>query len=317
MTNLSRMIGRSALTISTALAIGAAMPAFAAPGADGGKSCHPMAGRGGMTSLTVTGEGEARIAPDMASIQLGVTTQAEGAAEAMSQNSTRQSAVIEALGNAGIEDKDIQTSGLNLSPVMDYGDGRAPTVTGYQASNMVSIRVREVEKLGEVLDAIVGAGANEINGINFMREDGSDAEDDARRAAVEDARHKAEVLAEAAGLSLGPILLLRDTPSPEGPQPMMMRAQAAADAGGVPIAAGELSMTAQVEMEFAMVGDGACVPMRGHGKPHGGPDAQPPAGDLPPPEGIDQGAPAPGEAVVPLGENPDGVAPATDGESSN
>ena len=184
MTKLSKALGRTALAMSTALVVGAAMPAMAAPGPDGGKACHPMAGRGGMTSLTVMGEGEARIAPDMASIQIGVTTQAESAAEAMNQNSTRQSAVIDALGSAGIEDKDIQTSGLNLSPVMDYGEGRAPSVNGYQASNMVSIRVREVAKLGEVLDAIVGAGANEINGINFMREDGSDAEDDARRAAV-------------------------------------------------------------------------------------------------------------------------------------
>lgn len=324
MTLVSRRLVRAALVASTALALGA--PATAAPG-KGHSMCHP-----GMSRLTVTGQGEARAAPDMATIQLGVTTQAASAAEAMRQNSTQQTAVIEALTGAGIEQADVQTSGLNLNPLMDYAEGRAPTVTGYQASNMVAVRVREVARLGEVLDAIVAAGANEINGISFIRDDASASEDEARRAAVEDARHKAEVLAEAAGLTLGPVLVLRDTPAMEGPRPMMMEARAASDAAKVPIAAGEVALSAMVEMQFALSGQD-CGPMpggndhmhgghgHGHGDhpmpgdaptPEGGPatpapgnDAAAPApGDVPPPMGTDSGAPEPGQPVVPMGETP-------------
>lgn len=305
----TRRAGQAVFAMSTALALTMAMPAMAQ---QGGTMCSPMAGNGGMSTISVNGTGEARIAPDMATIQLGVTTQAESAAEAMKQNAERQTAVIAALGEAGIEQADVQTSGLNLNPMMDYGENRAPTVVGYQASNMVSVRVKEIGNLGQVMDAIVNAGANEINGISFQREDGTDAEDDARRKAVEDARRKAEVLAEASGLTLGPVLSLRDTPQPEGPRPMMMEARAASDAASTPIAAGELSMSAQIEAEYALIGDGACAPRKGGHHGHGGHDKSgeqgatddKAAGDMPPPMGTDQGAPAPGEPVVPMGNAP-------------
>ena len=288
MTLVSRRLVRAALVASTALAFGA--PAMAAPGKGGHSMCHP-----GMSRLTVTGQGEARVAPDLATIQLGVTTQAASAAEAMRQNSTQQTAVIEALTGAGIDQADVQTSGLNLNPLMDYAEGRAPTVTGYQASNMVSVRVSDVARLGEVL-------------------------------------------AEAAGLTLGPVLMLRDTPAMEGPRPMMMEARAASDAK-VPIAPGEVALNAMVEMQFALTGQD-CGPMGGgyrHGMGHdhhGGqghdamsegqspvPDdapvpapgndaAAPVPGDVPPPLGTDTGAPEAGEPVVPMGETPEGQAPA-------
>lgn len=343
MTQVSRRLGRIALVASTAVVLAA--PAMAQP--EGGERpfCHPA-----MSRLTVNGTGESRVAPDMASIQMGVTTQAASAAEAMRLNSTQQAAVIEALTGAGIEQGDIQTSGLSLNPVMDYGEGRAPAVTGYQASNMVTVRVRDVPRLGEVLDTIVSAGANEINGITFLRDDNANAQDDARRAAVEDARHKAGVLAEAAGLTLGPVLVLRDSVVAEGPRPMMMEARAAADSAAVPIAAGEIATTATVEMQFALTGQD-CVPMgpgghrhgshgRHHGQDHGvmhgsmqeghspqpggpsdgaaiNPDAPggeagaPVPGDLPPPMGTDTGAPGPDEPLVPMGESPDSGQPSS------
>lgn len=314
MTKVSRRLACAALAASTALVLAA--PAMAAPGKGGGDLCRP-----GLSRLTVTGEGESRVAPDMATIQLGVTTQAASAAEAMRQNSDRQTAVIEALTGAGIAQADVQTAGLSLNPVMDYAEGRAPSVTGYQASNMVSVRIRDVPRLGEVLDAIVAAGANEINGISFIRDDSAAAEDEARRAAVADARHKAEVLAEAAGLALGPVLVLRDTPVAGGPRPMMMEARAASDAAKVPIAAGELAMTAEVEMQFALAGqDGGqdCGPMRGHGPGghghmhgghgHGGHGAM--QGDRPAMPGGPEGLPE-GHPPVPGMDNPgDGAAPA-------
>ena len=291
MTKVPRRLARAALVASTALALGA--PAMAAPGMGGHSMCHP-----GMSRLTVTGEGEARVAPDLAMVQLGVTTQAESAAEAMRQNSVQQTAVIEALTGAGIEPADIQTSGLNLNPMMDYGEGRAPAVTGYQASNMVAVRVKDVARLGEVLDAIVGAGANEINGISFTRDDSSATEDEARRAAVEDARHKAEILAEAAGLTLGPVLVLRDTPSPEGPRPMMMEARAASDAAKVPVAAGEVALSAMVEMQFALTGQD-CGPMGGH-HGHGGMGHGPAGGH----GGSGHGGPDQGGGALPEGHPP-------------
>lgn len=267
----------------------AALPAFGAPALAGpGKDDHArhMAAmrchHGAAGRLSVSGQGEARIAPDMATVQLGVTTQAATAAEAMRQNATQQGAVIAALKEAGIAEKDIQTSGLNLNPMMDYGENRAPQVTGYQASNMVAVRVVAIGDLGKVLDAIVSAGANEINGISFGRQDGADAEDEARRAAVADARHKAEVLAEAAGLSLGRLLSLQDGAAPDLPQPMMrMAADAAPVPEAVPVQAGELAMGATVQMVYALRGGAdAC----GAGMPEGAPDGAP-SGDAAPDDG--------------------------------
>ena len=253
-----KMLRKPALAVTTALIVGMAMPVHAAPNQEGGQMCQGMHGKGQMSSITVNGQGEVRIAPDQAGISLGVTTQAASAAEAMSQNGTQQTSVINALKEVGIEGSDIQTSGLTLSPMVDYGEnGQNPKVTGYQASNMVTIRVKEVDRLGEILDKIVAAGANEINSINFTREDSAAAEDDARRAAVQDARHRAEILAEAAGLTLGPLLVMRDQPQPGGrPEPMMMKAAMADQA--TPVEAGELSLTSSVEIVYALVGEGAC-----------------------------------------------------------
>ncbi|MDO5614491.1 MAG: SIMPL domain-containing protein [Paracoccus sp. (in: a-proteobacteria)] len=202
--------------------------------------------------LTVLGEGQAAVQPDLAVVSLGVTSQADTAAAAMADNSTQQAAVIEALQGQGIEARDIQTSGLSLSAMMDYSEGRAPAITGYQAQNMVTVRVREVARLGEMLDALVQAGANEVQGISFQREDAQDAADDARASAVTEARRRAEVLAQAAGMRLGPVVSLRDVAAATGPQPMMMAR--AESAGSVPVQAGELTITAQVEMVFSMIG---------------------------------------------------------------
>lgn len=264
MNRISTTLGRTGLLGSAAVALWAVLPATEAQAREGVinravEMCHQDHGR-----LNVTGQGEARTAPDMASVQVGVTTQADSASEAMSQNSAQQSAVIDALKAAGIDSKDVQTSGLNLSPMMDYGENRAPTVTGYQARNMVTVRVSDLARLGAVLDSIVSAGANEINGISFDRADGREAEDDARRAAVADAIHKAEILADAAGLKVGQVLQMQDNvTSGGGPRPMMMRAEAGMSRD-VPVEAGEVAIGAQVQMEFALIDEATCpnVPHR-------------------------------------------------------
>ena len=257
-TTLSAGRGRAMAGLLTAAAVVGATPALAGPGCGG-------------AAITVTGEGQALVQPDLATINLGVTTRAEAAAEAMAQNSTAQTAVMETLTAAGIEARDVQTSGLQLTPMMNYDDGKAPTVTGYQAQNMVTVRVRDLAALGSTLDAIVTAGANEINGITFSRDDADAVQDEARRDAVADAKHRAEVMAEAAGLTLGPVLAMRDPVF--GPQPMpemgMMRAMDASATKQMPIAAGELGMSAQVEMRFALTGGEETCAGMGHGGMHG------------------------------------------------
>ena len=247
---------QTARTGLVALALGTA--AMAAPGLAQSAPEAPMTGpQGGqhmmgmmMGRLSVTAEGSARIAPDMATISLGVTTQAETAAQALTQNSAAQQAVIDKLKAEGVAESDIQTSGLNLSPVQAYPEGQAPVVTGYQVSNIVTVQMRDLDKLGTLLDALVAEGANQVQGISFGREDTQSAEDEARVDAIAEARRRAEVMAQAAGVKVGPIVSISEGAAGPGPMPMMMRAQAAS---GAPVEAGELTVTAQVNVIFSLL----------------------------------------------------------------
>ncbi|AUH63777.1 SIMPL domain-containing protein [Paracoccus zhejiangensis] len=301
-------------------ALMAAAPAMAAPGDKPGMGGHHACHGKGMghhgARISVTGEGQALGQPDMATINLGVTTQAETAAAAMTQNSEQQTAVIAALTGSGVEERDIQTSGLNLTPMMDYSrEGQPPRVTGYQAQNMVTVRVRDLAGLGGTLDGLVTAGANEINGITFGRDNSDEMQDEARRDAVADAQHRAEVIAEAAGLTLGPVLTMRDVVYTQGgPEPMMMRQ--AMDAGAskaVPVQGGELTMMAQVEMQFALRDEAAMAECAGMGGGHGdhgaAPEAEPEA------EAAPEGEMPAGE--MPEGEAPEGEAPGAEAAPSN
>lgn len=222
-----------------------ALPALAAP-MDG------CAGR-----VQVSGEGELRASPDLAVILAGVSSRADSADAAMAQTSAAQTAVIVALKEAGLADADIQTSGLRLNPLRDYQD--RPKVLGYEASNMVSVRVADLTRLGEALDRIVAAGANEISGIEFRLADADASQDQARRAAVADARHKAELLAGAAGVALGPVIEIRDAGYGGRPQPVRMMASEMARSAPVPVQPGEVSVTAQVQIDYALeTVPGAC-----------------------------------------------------------
>ncbi|MDO5642737.1 MAG: SIMPL domain-containing protein [Paracoccus sp. (in: a-proteobacteria)] len=255
----------SALAASACAALMAA-PAFAAPGGHG--SCA----RPGV--LSVSGQGESRVAPDQMLISLGVTTQAETAAAAMQANAERQQSVLDELAGAGIEEADIQTSGLSLNPMMNYPEGGgAPSISGYMAQNMLTVRVRDVARAGEVLDSIVTAGANEMQGIRFVREDSRAAEDEALRLAVADATHRAQVIAEAAGATLGPILRIGEPKTDMGmPGPMMMRAMDGAAEKSIPVEGGEVAFIANVDVSFALANDNC--PMPG---PQGGSDTPEPA----------------------------------------
>jgi uncharacterized protein YggE len=202
--------------------------------------------------ITVTGEGRVDAAPDMATVSLGVVTEAATAAEAMAANAIQLSAVLEQLKAGGIEDRDIQTSGLSLNPNWTQPEGEAaPRITGYQASNMLTVRVRQLDQLGAVLDRTIKDGANSFNGLSFGLADPEPAMNEARKRAVADAQARARLLTQAAGLTLGPVVSISEGGGFGGPQPMY-RMDAAA-ASPVPVASGEVSTVASVTMVFELV----------------------------------------------------------------
>lgn len=201
--------------------------------------------------ITVTGEGRVEAAPDMATITVGVSTSADTAGAALSTNSKAVAAVLAQLQDAGIAPRDMQTSGLSLGPQYDHSasSGQA-AITGYAASNIVTVRVRALERLGGVLDDLVGAGANQFHGLGFGLQDPQPAADEARRRAVGEARRKAQLYAEAAGVTLGRVISITEQTVHDGPGPVLMRSAAAESA--VPIAEGELAMTAQVNVVYEL-----------------------------------------------------------------
>lgn len=204
-----------------------------------------------MATITVTGEGSVAAAPDMAVLSLGVTTEGATAAEAMAANSAALTGVLDRLVLAGIDERDIQTSNLSLNPNWTgYDSGSTPKIAGYTASNQLSIRIRDLPKLGEVLDAAITDGANTLNGISFGLSDPKPAMNDARAQAVSDARARAELLVQAAGASLGKIVSISEQGGYTQPAPMF---RAAAEAAPVPVQGGEVETTAAVTIVYEIV----------------------------------------------------------------
>lgn len=199
--------------------------------------------------MTLAGTGVARSAPDMATINTGVQTQAETAREALDANTEAMSELISVLREAGLEDRDIQTSDFTVSPQYVYSDTRdergytlPPEISGYQVANSVTITVRDLDNLGAVLDQAVTVGANTINGIEFSVEDLTAVHEQARERAFADARAKAETYARAAGVRLGQIEKIIELPREDDPQPMYraMAMESASDQS-VPVETGEMS----------------------------------------------------------------------------
>jgi uncharacterized protein YggE len=210
-------------------------------------------------TISIQGHGEVYARPDTAFVTTGVTTNGNTAAEALAANSQAMADLIAALKEAGIEDRDIQTSNFMVSPNYVYTDATdengytlPPKISGYYVSNNVDIRVRDLESLGEVLDQAVTVGANTINGVTFSVADPSQLLDDARKAAFEDAQAKAEVYGGVAGLTLDRITSINESYGYNQPMPYMMREMSAADAAGtpVPVEVGELSYTIDVSVTW-------------------------------------------------------------------
>ena len=200
--------------------------------------------------ITVTGQGVVDAAPDMAIVSLGVTTQGATVAEAMDANTAAIAAVLAEMKTMGVEDRDLQTSNLSLSPDFTMPeDGSAAVIRGYTASNQLTVRVRDLSKLGTLLDRAVTGGANTLNGLTFTLADAKPALDEARKSAVKDARDLADLLVTAAGAKLGRIMSISEGGGYAAPAPMF-RMEQAAMADAIPVQGGEVSTTASVTITF-------------------------------------------------------------------
>ncbi|WP_323041021.1 SIMPL domain-containing protein [Gemmobacter sp.] len=203
--------------------------------------------------ITVTGEGRVDARPDMAVITLGVATQGDTAAAALAENSRRLAAVLAQLKAAGVAERDLQTSGLSLGPRMDYSrEGQPPKVVGYEASNMVTVRVRDLTALGGILDKAVGDGANTFHGLSFGLTDATAALDAARVSAVKEAARKAAMMAGAAGVALGPVIEMTESGGAPDPMPMYRKGAVAMAAEAVPVEGGEVSYAVNVTVTWEL-----------------------------------------------------------------
>ena len=201
-------------------------------------------------SISVSGEATVSVAPDQAQIDGGVTTEAKTAREASDANNAAMGKVLLALKSAGIEENDYQTSRLSLQPQYPPNPTRTgpAAISGYRAGNRVTIKVRDVTKIAGVIDVLVGAGANEIGGINFAVSQASKLLDEARERAIADARRKAEIYAKAAGVALGEPLSISEA----GSSVPVFRGKMAAPMAAAPVAQGEETLSVTVNVSWAI-----------------------------------------------------------------
>lgn len=207
------------------------------------------------TILDVDATGKVTRTPDLATVRAGVVTQDATAATALSQNSARMARVVAALRQAGIASRDIATSNVSLQPQYRYAENQPPAITGYQASNSVSVRFRDVAKAGPVLDALVTAGANQIDGPALSIAEPDVALDEARAQAMRQARARAELYARAAGLRVDRIVSISESGenSGGGPRPPVVYARAAmAEAAPTQVLAGETDVTVSLAVRFLL-----------------------------------------------------------------
>lgn len=204
-------------------------------------------------TMQISASGRAVAEPDMATISTGVLSEAETAKDALAANTTTMNKVMEALHAAGLEPRDIQTSDFSVQPKYQYyQDNTPPKMIGYTVANQVFIRVRDLKKLGAVLDRVVEMGSNQVSGIQFELSTAATMRNDARKQAIANAIDIARLYAEAAGVSLGPILRIEEAPQYSGPVANYRAAADVAAASPVPIAAGVSAIEVQVMVTWAL-----------------------------------------------------------------
>ncbi len=201
--------------------------------------------------VSVQGVGSVEAVPDMAEITSGVTARADTARRALDASSAGMRRLMEALKREAIADADIRTSNFNISPWYDRPRPNQPRrIAGYQASNQVTLRIRDISRLGAILDGVVSAGANRVNRVRFGVADPQPLMDQARRKAVADARRRAAVYAESAGVRLGGVIAIEERAAAlPRPRPMaveMLRASS------VPVAPGTQKITVSITVRFAL-----------------------------------------------------------------
>jgi uncharacterized protein YggE len=200
--------------------------------------------------VVVTGEGSVSVAPDVVQIRSGVTTRGKTVREATETNSKTMAAILTALTESGIAQKDVRTSQLSIHPVYAAQEpGKEQKLVGYSVANHVSAKIKHIEKLGDVLDRLIAAGATEVWNVEFLVSDPAKVLDQAREAAVADARRKAEVYAKAAGVTLGRVISIEEEAGASPSMPMRALAKSASDTQ-VPIAPGENTLRAVVTVGF-------------------------------------------------------------------
>lgn len=216
-------------------------------------ACSPSVGtseKGNMRSMNVSGTGRVSVVPDIATINIGVRTEAEEVTDALDGNTAQANAIAEVLQGLGVDEKDIQTSNFNVYPSERYNPMTGEVEGRYfVVENTVNVTVRDLTSLGEVLSAVVDAGANNIYGINFSVEDRQEAVAEARELAIADAKAKAEAIAEAAGVELGDLLSINIY---EGSAPITYfdAKGGAYSEAAVPIAAGTLSIIMEANLTY-------------------------------------------------------------------
>lgn len=206
------------------------------------------------TILDVSAEGRSTRVPDIATIRAGVVTQAPTAAAALADNSARMARVLAALKRAVVADRDVQTSSVGLSPQYRYVENQPPAITGYQATNTVAIRFRDIARSGAILDALVNEGANQIDGPALSIDKPDAAFDEARADAVRRARARAELYARAAGLGVVRILAMAESGANAGggPPPMLYARAQRGESADTSVVAGERDVTVTLSVRFLL-----------------------------------------------------------------
>ncbi|MFZ5636894.1 MAG: SIMPL domain-containing protein [Pseudomonadota bacterium] len=204
------------------------------------------------TLLSISADAQATRVPDIATLSSGVVTQAADANTALRANADQMTKVMAAIKAAGIAERDVQTAGISIYPQYRYTENQPPTITGYQASNTVNVKVRDISKLGKVLDALVASGSNQINGPSFEIDEPEAAYDEARRNALKKAQARAEMYAAALGLRVRRIVSINEGGGYNPPGPIPMMKMAAMEARDTPVSPGETSLTASLNVVFEL-----------------------------------------------------------------
>ena len=224
------------------------------PNADPLPSAHPNSIQP-ETTLNISAEGQVKREPDIAFITAGVQSEAKTASQAMKDNASAMNGVFRALESANVAKKDLQTSNFSLQPRYDYSsrsNGQPPRLIGYTASNQLTVKVRDLDRLGQTMDALVDAGGNTFSGLQFALDDDRAAKDEARGIAMREAITRAELYAKASGYQVARIVTISESGGYQ-PQPMaMMRSAGREMAESTPIASGEVGYSMTVNVVFEL-----------------------------------------------------------------